>query len=45
VVSALLALGAFFNDAPAWVMAVEAFVILATAAALFLLRQTRLQMA
>lgn len=44
VISALLALAAFFAGAPAWIMAIEAFVIAATVTALVLLRrQPRLQ--
>jgi hypothetical protein len=44
VISAVLAVAAFFADAPAWIMAVEAFVIAATITALVLLRrQSRLQ--
>jgi hypothetical protein len=39
VISALLAVPAFFLSAPAWVMVVEGFVIAATIAALYLLRQ------
>jgi hypothetical protein len=39
VISALLAAPAFFLDAPAWVMIVEGFVIVATIAALILLRR------
>jgi hypothetical protein len=39
VISALLAVPAFFLSAPAWVMVVEGFVIVATITALFLLRQ------
>ena len=39
VISALLAVPAFFLDAPAWAMAVEGFVIVATVTALFLLRR------
>ena len=39
VISALLAFAAFFAGAPAWVMAVEAFVIAATIIALVLLRR------
>jgi hypothetical protein len=46
VMSALLAFAAFFADAPAWIMAVEAFVIAATITALVLLRRPpRLQRA
>jgi hypothetical protein len=46
VVSAVLALAAFFADAPAWVMAVEALVIVATIIAIvFLRRQSRPQAA
>lgn len=44
VISALLAVAAFFAGAPAWIMAVEAFVIAATITALVLLcRPVRLQ--
>jgi len=44
VISAVLAVGAFVAGAPAWIMAVEAFVIAATLAALVLLRRpARLQ--
>ena len=44
VISAVLAVAAFFASAPAWIMAVEAFVIAATITALVLLRrQPRLQ--
>jgi hypothetical protein len=44
VISALLACTAFFAGAPAWIMAVEAFVIAATITALILLRRpARLQ--
>jgi hypothetical protein len=39
VISALLAVAAFIADAPAWVMAIEALVIAATATALILLRR------
>jgi hypothetical protein len=39
VISALLAVPAFFLGAPAWAMAVEGFVIVATMAALYLLSQ------
>ena len=39
VISAVLAVPAFFLDAPAWVMIVEGFVIAATVAALVLVRQ------
>ncbi len=39
VISALLAVPAFFLSAPVWVMVVEGFVIAATITALFLLRQ------
>jgi len=39
VISALLAVPAFFLSAPAWVMVVEGFVIVATVIALYLLRQ------
>ncbi len=46
VISAILAVAAFFADAPAWIMAIEAFVIAATITALVLLRrQPRLQQA
>jgi uncharacterized membrane protein YciS (DUF1049 family) len=38
VISALLAVPAFFLSAPVWVMVVEGFVIAATITALFLLR-------
>ncbi len=42
VISAVLAVPAFFLNAPAWVMAVEGFVIVATITALVLVRrQTR----
>src|ERR1700749_3504642 len=42
VISAVLAVPAFFLNAPAWVMAVEGFVIVATVAALVLVhRQSR----
>jgi hypothetical protein len=42
VISAVLAVPAFFLNAPAWVMAVEGFVIVATIAALVLVhRQSR----
>ena len=40
-ISAVLAVPAFFLDAPAWVMAVEGFVIAATATGLILLRRQR----
>jgi hypothetical protein len=40
VISALLAVGAFIATAPFWIMAVEAFVIVATLAALVLLRRS-----
>jgi hypothetical protein len=40
VISALLAVPAFFLDAPAWVRVVEGFVILATICALILLRRS-----
>lgn len=40
VISALLAVPAFFLDAPAWVMVIEGFVIVATVTALILLRRT-----
>ena len=44
VISAVLAVAAFFNAAPAWIMAIEAFVIAATFIALVLLRRSsRLQ--
>ncbi len=39
VISAILAVPAFFLDAPAWVMAVEGFVIVATVVALVLMRR------
>ena len=39
VISALLAVPAFFLSAPVWVMVVEGFVIVATITALFLLRR------
>ena len=39
VISALLAVPAFFLGAPAWAMAIEGFVIVATITALFLLRR------
>jgi len=39
VVSAVLALAAFFADAPAWVMTVEGLVIVATIVAIVLLRR------
>ena len=39
VISAVLAVPAFFLNAPAWVMALEAFVIAATVTALVMLRQ------
>jgi hypothetical protein len=39
VISAILAVPAFFLDAPAWVMTVEAFVIVATIVALILVRR------
>ena len=38
-ISAVLAVPAFFLNAPAWVMAVEGFVIVATITALVLVRQ------
>jgi hypothetical protein len=38
IISALLAVPAFFLSAPAWVMIVEGFVIVATIAALIMLR-------
>lgn len=42
VISAVLAVPAFFLNAPAWVMAVEGFVIVATITALVLVhRQSR----
>jgi len=42
VISAVLAVPAFFLNAPAWVMAVEGFVIVATVTALVLVhRQSR----
>jgi hypothetical protein len=41
VISAILAVPAFFLDAPVWVMAVEGFVIAATVTALVLMRQQR----
>lgn len=40
VISGLLAFAAFFASAPAWIMAIEAFVIVATATALVLLRRS-----
>ena len=40
VISALLALPAFFLDAPAWVMVVEGFVIVATVCALVMVRRS-----
>jgi hypothetical protein len=40
IISALLAVPAFFLDAPAWAMIVEGFVIVATAVALILLRRS-----
>lgn len=40
VISALLAVPAFFLDAPTWVMAVEAFVIAATVCALIMVRRS-----
>ena len=40
VVSALLALPAFFLDAPAWVMVVEGFVVVATVCALVMVRRS-----
>jgi hypothetical protein len=44
VISALLAVGAFIATAPAWIRATEGFVIVATIAALVLLRRApRLQ--
>ena len=39
VISAVLAVPAFFLDAPVWVMAVEGFVIAGTIVALVLMRQ------
>jgi hypothetical protein len=39
IVSALLAFAAFFASAPAWIMATEAFVIVATVIAVVLLRR------
>ena len=39
VISAVLAVPAFFLDAPVWVMAVEGFVIAGTVVALVLMRQ------
>jgi hypothetical protein len=39
VISALLAAAAFFAGAPAWIMAIEAFVIAATVTALVMLRR------
>jgi hypothetical protein len=39
VISAILAVPAFFLDAPVWVMAVEGFVIAATIVALILVRR------
>lgn len=42
VISALLAIPAFFLGAPTWVMFIEGFVIVATIAALILLRSLRL---
>jgi hypothetical protein len=39
VISAVLACGAFIAGAPAWIMAAEGFVIVATIAALVLLRR------
>lgn len=42
VISALLAIPAFFLGAPTWVMIVEGFVIVATIAALILLPSLRL---
>jgi hypothetical protein len=41
VISALLAVAAFFAGAPAWIMTVEAFVIAATITALLQLAQLR----
>ena len=41
VISAVLAVPAFFLNAPAWVMAVEGFVIVATITALVLVHQQR----
>jgi hypothetical protein len=44
VISAVLAVAAFFADAPAWIMAVETFLIAATLIAVVLLRrEPRLQ--
>ena len=40
VISALLAVPAFFLDAPVWVMVVEGCVIVATVVALVLLRRS-----
>ena len=40
VISALLALPAFFLDAPAWVMVVEGFVVVATVCALVMVRRS-----
>jgi hypothetical protein len=40
IVSGLLAFAAFFAGAPVWIMAVEAFVIVATVIALVLLRRS-----
>ena len=45
VISAVLAVPAFFLDAPAWVMAVEGFVIAGTITALVLLRQQNRRLA
>ena len=39
MISALLAVPAFFLNAPTWVMAVEGFVIVATVWALIMVRQ------
>jgi hypothetical protein len=39
VISAVLAVPAFFLDAPGWVMVVEGFVIVATACALVMVRR------
>ncbi len=41
VISAVLAVPAFFLDAPVWVMAVEGLVIVGTITALVLMRQQR----
>ena len=45
VISAVLAVPAFFLNAPAWVMIVEGFVIAATITALVLVRQQGRQLA